>query len=431
MTRTVIFVGSVSKGVLEYFSNMGYTVGFFQEKPDFKKTEKDNRKSHDARLDFVVPIDFTSQKTIQASVKNFYYKPDTILFCSKDRYILPLAYLADALNLNQKSFLPLKMVKQATSKILQRSQFVKTHPEITPKYKKVRTFHSAYMFARKYGFPLITKPSNLSQSQLVNRSDNLEDLIKVVSYSLDHISEIYKRNKIYRIPNLLIEEFVPGKLYSIDSYVSQDGKIHHTKPCREFMGGEFGFPEASIPVSAYLEDFSEVGEEKMYETVTKAIESLDIKGNVVHTEVKIDGPDNCQVIELNLRGGGFRASMLKESYSVDHNKNIVSAVLGENIEVKSDLKKYSAYVKLSPKKVGILREIKNLDMMESSSICKTLAVDAKPGDETGPLNHGYPFVVKAIYVSDDKDQMLKEIHDAMEKVEFLVEETEKGEETEF
>jgi hypothetical protein len=431
MTKTVIFVGSVSNGILDYFVECGYSVGLFQEKQAFLRVGESSDGERNPQLDFIIPIDFSSRKSIENSVKNFYYKPDTLLFCSKDRYILPHAYLAHALNLNQRNLLPLDMVRQATSKLLQRKQFEKTHSEITPKFKKVRTFHSAYMFARRHGFPLITKPSSLSQSQLVNKANNLEELIKVVSYSLDHISDTYQRNKIHRAPTLLIEEFVPGKLYSVDSYVSTEGEIFHTKPCREFTGGEFGFPDASIPVSAYLEDYTKSDERTIYDTVSKAIQSLNIRGNVVHTEVKIMDSGDCQVIELNLRGGGRRADMLRESYNIDHNQNIIAAILNQRIETKNKLKKYSAYLKLSPKKVGVLKDIEGLNTMENSPMCLHLNILAQPGYNVGPLNHGFPFTVTALYSSSDKKDLLKEVKHAMDTIKFHVDETELGEESDF
>ena len=420
MSKTVIFVGNATVNIINYFVQNDYIIGLFA---DVNLRNKLDDEDYVRLFDFVLPVNFTSPENIKKSFKDTFFKSDTILFCPLDKYTIASGVIADALNLNQKQFLNTRVAKLATSKILQRREFEKHYPEISPKFKVVRNFHSAYTFTKKHGFPVIIKPSSLSQSRLVDICSNLEELVTKVSYSLDHIGEIYKANNVYKKPALLIETFIEGRLYSVDSYISQKGEIVHTPPCREYTAQEMGQEGFGLPYCGYFQDTTKEQDKLIFETVEKAIKSLDIKGNVVHTEVKIKG-DKCQVIEIQLRSGGYRTTILELAFGIDHNQNIINSAINKNINVDETRNEFAGYVKIIPRKIGKLKaikglkEVENLESVHKVSLHKTV----NTGDLVGPVDKGFKVPVVIILYNKNREKMHQDAEFCLKNITFEMKE---------
>jgi hypothetical protein len=425
MSKTIIFIADTKKSVVQYFNDQGYIVGLFA---DLNLKEKLEDQEFINLFDFVFPVNFTTAENIKKSFKDIRFRKNTLLFCTKDKYTVASGIIAEVLDLDQKKFLNSEVTRLTTSKILQRRQFEKYYPEISPKFKVVRNFHSAYTFTRKLGFPVITKPSSLSQSRLVYIHNNLEELVKNVSYSLDHIAEIYQANNVYKKPALLIETFIKGKLYSVDSYISQEGKITHTPPCREYTANEMGKNGFNLLYAGYLGDVTKEEEKIIFETVEKAIKSIGVKGNVVHTEVKIEN-EKCQVIETQLRGGGFRNVILDLAFGIDHNQNIINCLLNKEVDARLKKQEYAGYVKIIPEKIGILKSINGLEKIQQvESLHKiNISKSAKVGNLIGPNEKGFEIPIVIILHNKNKEQIEIDAKKILETVKLDIEETEQEE----
>lgn len=420
MTKTVIFVGSITRSYIDFLNSEGLVIGAFPEAGGNKYFDENGflMEKWTEVLDFVVPLNFDSSKTIQEGLKSVYFRPSTTLIWSHDNYVYPAAIIANTLNLNQKKEFSVDLAKASTNKLLQRKLFQDNYPEITVPFKKVRTFHSAYMFSRKVGFPLISKPVNLAGSRLVAKSDNLEEYIQNVSYALDNVDRVYKQDGVHRLPQIMIEKYVSGQLYSVDSYVDGSGNIRHTEPCREKTGYDVGRTGFQIDVAEYLGEVDDQLRESILEATVKAIKSLGIKNNVVHTEIKVDG-DHYKIIELNLRPGGGRAVMLHAAYGINHIKNVVDSILGKEVEVKNELQKYTIKLNLWAKEAGYLKEVRGLDELKSldSFISSTLPNTKKL---IGPASQEFQKTMSVTLAHVSKDKVLEDLEKARGLVDFVV-----------
>jgi biotin carboxylase len=425
MSKTVIFVGKATLNIIDYFIKNNYITGLFAD-VNLRGLLEDEEYTN--LFDFVLPVNFTSPDNIKKSFKDTFFKNNTVLFCPLDKYTIASGVIADALNLDQKEFLNTEVARLTTSKILQRRQFEKSFPEISPKFKVVRNFHSAYTFTKKYGFPVIIKPSSLSQSRLVDICNNLEELVTKVSYSLDHIGEIYRANNVYKKPALLIETFIEGDLYSVDSYITQSGEVVHTPACREYTAQELGQEGFGLPYCGYFQDTTKEQDKLILETVEKAIKSLNIKGNVVHTEVKIR-EGKCQVIEIQLRGGGYRNSILQLAFGIDHNQNIINSVINKEINSDKTKNEFAGYVKIIPRKIGVLKAIKGLKEVEKLESVHKVILDksVKVGDLIGPNEKGFTLPVVIILHNKDREKMHQDAEFCLKHIVFEVEEIDEQE----
>jgi len=412
MIKTVIFVDYATKFYIDYFHQKNYNIGLFKDiqgkpiEPDIKN-----------KLDFIIPINFTSSKEVAKSLQNFYFHPKTIVVCQKDKYLFITAKIIETLQLDQAKMLPLDFAKNVNDKSFQRKAFAKNYPEITPKSKKITTFHGAYTFARKYGFPVVSKPTDLAGSQLVNFSYNFEDLIAKISYSFEHLAEVYKNNQVYRKPKMIIEEYVQGQQYSVDSYVSIDGQIVHTPPCKVVVDDGYH----TCWNDAYLDDLDPEEEKIIYDTVEKSIRALDIKSNPTHIELRLDRQTKeCKIIEVNLRTGGYRDFMLEHSYGVNHVENVLNTYLGLPVKSASKLLNYSSLLRIWSEKEGYLQEVQDIQKITKLESVKSLSVLPQIGDLIEPSHLGYSHSVLATLVNPSKEGLMQDVERIRDIIKFKV-----------
>lgn len=422
MEKNILFVGSVKLEVLKYFRSNDWNCGLLQ--PVMSNTDKtpvslfDHQEEKEELLNFIFPINTSSLDTLTTSLKGLFVNKNTVLYSDEDRHLLTRARASKILGIRTNEFLTEETAIQLTSKFAQRAVFEKECPEITVPYKKVKTFHGAYMFTRKYGFPIIVKPVHLSQSQLVEVCYDLEELISKVSYIFSNIEKAYERNEISRSPAVLVEKYIEGKQYSVDSYVDLDGNVIHTPICQQTTANDIGLGGFETVYSGYPSELTKQQEKEVYECVDKSIKALKITGNPTHIEVKITDEGEVKIIEANLRIGGLRSMLLGEAYGIDHLKNSIKVVLGEKIEkLPTKLVFNTISPQIWPEKVGILKSVEGVEEVRKlKSYISDYTYNKYVGKQAGPAEKGYPRIFFAILANKDKKQLNKDRDFVLEKV---------------
>jgi hypothetical protein len=417
MSKTVIFVGYVYSDYLDYFTSAGYTIGFLYDQEEPGRVQETDFRD---QIHFAFPVNFTSNQTIIGSLSEVFVSSNALVICILDRYFSSSVLISHLFGLRQAELMSVEQASQVTSKNFQRKVFKEKYPEITINYKKFRTFHGAYTFTRKHGFPVIVKPASLSQSQLVNICHDLEDLIKKVSYVLDHMEQVYRQNHIHRKPEVMIEEYVEGRQFSVDSYVTVEGEIIHTPICQQTLGHDLGMDNFETLYSMYPAEMSKKEEKLILDSVTKAIESLDIRGQPTHTEVKLNAKGECKIIEVNIRAGGFRANMLGQSYGFDHIGNIIKNYLGQQPEVKTDLLKYSACPQFWPEEEGVLESIEEVEEVEKLESFVSSMGTRRIGKYVGPADKGFARAFAVNIANTKKENLLRDLEAARKLIKLKI-----------
>jgi hypothetical protein len=416
--KTVIFVGRVLKSNVDLFIKEGFQVGFFQDIDD-PQTGSNYEEQILPNLVFVFPIKFSNLSSIQKSLKFVHVNKAVILICTYDRYFYSLAQIAHTLKLNQSKFMSVEVARNLTNKYFQRSVFLKNYPEITPAFRRIRTFHEAYLFTHKYGFPVIIKPANLSQGKLVNICNNLEELIEKVSYVLDHVEQVYKEQGVNRKPQVVIEEYITGKQYSVDSYVDHEGNITHTPPCHQVISHDLGDDDFETLYSELPSGLPPIEEKKLFSAVTKAIKAMKIVATPTHTEVKINDKGEVKIVEVNVRTGGYRESMLEQSYGFNHIKNATNCYLGLPFEIKKTFLKYSACPQFWAEEEGKFVEV--IGLSEAKKLASFVSDSKiKAGCEVGPVKKGYGKVYNAILAHASKEVLDQDLLKIRELISIKV-----------
>lgn len=172
-------------------------------------------------------------------------------------------------------------------------------------------------------FPLIVKPVDRSASRGVSKVKNVEELNKAIKEAVD----ISFTNKA------IVEEFIPGKEYSIEM-ISQDGEHHFLNTTEKILSNIFvekiHFQPAMIDKEL---------EKQIIKIIKKSLDVLQVKFGASHSEIKINN-DEITIIEIGARmgGGGIGSYLVKLSTGFDFVKNAINVAMGLPID-DTELKK--------------------------------------------------------------------------------------------
>jgi predicted ATP-grasp superfamily ATP-dependent carboligase len=245
----------------------------------------------------------------------------------------------------------------------------------------------------------IAKPVNGSHSSFVstiNKSEELRDYLRFASNSITE--------------DVIIEEFITGQQYSLDTYVSKSGEVIHTPICQQVI------KENVTLYSGYPSQLPAAVEIQLQQVFTEIYRAMGLQTLAVHAEFRYSPEMGLRIIELNPRTGGYRSDMLNLSYGIDHIKNYVNIFSGQEIIVSGKLQKYSMCPQFWSEDTGVLVEITGLENLSELSSYSTHYVLQKVGRVVGPAAAGYQRCLTVILANDSEQVLLGDL----EKLQALI-----------
>ena len=251
----------------------------------------------------VIDADFSSDITLQRILLPYKHRLLAVTCRAENNIPLFKRTLPHVPYLNSPSE---RSLDWTTDKIKMREMLRAYDKTIGPKFLVVHDASEATMdrIERVVGYPLMIKPSGLAASLLVSLVYHREELESYLKNTVRKIDMIYKKKKGRGEPQILVEQFMEGVMYSIDSYVNQRGVVYHTPLVHVRTGRAVGFEDffgylRMTPVQLKphkVEDARRVAE--------KAIEALNLRSTNCHIEL-MKTEDGWKVIEVGPRVGGF------------------------------------------------------------------------------------------------------------------------------
>ena len=169
---------------------------------------------------------------------------------------------------------------------------------------------------KKVGYPFIIKPVDWVQSSWVAKVNNKEEY----NHYMDTYNDFHERLKSRWVDNkeLIVEEFIDGKLYSIDYYVTSNRDIHVSKPVK-----------VRTWIDVKVEDYCNIARiatektewefkwKRLKTFINSTIKATWVRNTFVHHEFKINSKWEFKTIELNGRIGWWRIELLKRAYDIN------------------------------------------------------------------------------------------------------------------
>lgn len=251
-------------------------------------------------------------------------------------------------------------------------------------------------------YPMVVKPSGLEGSLLVSFVKDTAELQEALSRTFDGIQKAYDKWIKRQEPAILVESFMDGDMYSIDTYVAVDGTCYHTPPVKVVTGRRMGFDDFFAYTQSTPAGLNEKEVKAAEATAEKACHAVGLRAVTAHVEM-MNVFGLWKVIEIAPRVGGYRHELYSLSYGINHLMNDVLNRAGQKPVIPKHLTSYTTILKLHAKEEGVLVNTMGLDQVRALPSYISHKQAYAIGDEVWfAKNNGDPVYEFLLNNSDEK-----------------------------
>lgn len=309
----------------------------------------------------------------------------------------------------------------STEKPLMRDRLHAYDSRLVPRYQYMEYDDLDHLdeLVRDFRFPVVIKPAGLSKSLLVSRCDDLATLRERLGFAFRVIRDVYARDRYPGKPAVLVEEMMQGDMYSVDAYVTHDGRVFCLPPVKVITAHAAGLPgfygyERRIPSG--LSD-NEIGD--AYDTAKAAIRALNLRSTTTHTELYLTA-EGWKVIEIAARIGGYREILYREAYGIEHFCNDLLIRMGQDPVISDEPIGQAAVLNIYAEREGTIQSISGIEEARQLASVLHIAAHASPGDQAVFSTNGGELIVDVILSNTDTDQLEKDIKAVRDLVNIQV-----------
>jgi biotin carboxylase len=351
----------------------------------------------------MVVCNFSDISSISAALKPF--KDNLLLVVSSSERNQP--YLKKALPHMPYVLGPTEhSLDWSTHKITMRELLQSYNPDLVPKFIQISHNKPEHIehIAKTFNFPVIVKPNGLAASILVNKANNREELEEYVNKSFEVIEDIYKRDKGRGRPSMLIEEFMDGNMYSVDSYVNEEGSVWSPPVIKVTTANSIGKEGFYSYRNDTAHDLTPEQVVVAHDVAKQAIHALGLRSSVAHIELFLT-KDGWKVIELGPRAGGYRQDMYLLGYGMDHAYNELLVKVGLEPEIINEPIGYCSIMNIYADTEGVITNISGFDDALTNPSVYWLKQYANVGDMALFCGNGGKFIVDGVLHNKELDQL--------------------------
>lgn len=252
-----------------------------------------------------------------------------------------------------------------TNKYKQRKLLLDYNPEITVKFIEDTIEKLQFStLSSTLGTPFILKPNSWIQSsgvEIINNQSNFNSYVSRYNWFIKNLEERGYSNTL-----MLWEEFIDGKMYSIDYFVTQEWNIKTTLPVEIILWEDLNINDfCNISRNINSSVIEKLKNYDISDFILQTVRALNIRNTFIHHEFKITSKNKIKTIEVNGRAGGFRPEMIWLSC----NKNLLSLFLDSQKSI-SKLVNNCSVILFYPTKKWILKWF-NQDLIKQIKLSKS------------------------------------------------------------
>lgn len=366
----------------------------------------------------VIDCDFSSHLAIQKTVKPFVHRFLAMTCRAEKNVPLFRKTIPHVPYVNTPTELSLDWT---TDKIRMRQLLRGYDRSISPKFIVAHDASEETLnrIEKQVGFPLMIKPAGLAASLLVTLCYHREELEANLKNTVKKIDQIYKKKKGRGEPQILIEEFMEGTMYSIDVYVNQRGVTYHAPLVHVRTGHSVGYEDffgyqriTPVQLKAHkIEAAKKVSD--------KAIEALNMRSTTCHIEL-MKTEDGWKVIELGPRIGGFRHEMYELSYGMNHSANDILIRIPRKPTLSKKVRGFTAVMQFYPHQKGRLQMIEGINKVRRLESFKRIEVHKNKGDMCNFARNGDDPVFDIVLHNQNRSKLLADIRRLEQTVRIKV-----------
>ncbi len=359
------------------------------------------------QIDVILPCNTLSDKTIQETLLP--YEDELLaISCRGEDYIEMFARVIP--------FVPYlrtptsESLRWASDKLSMRRRLYTYNKKITPDYNIVTDTNPETLqrIEQKLGFPLVVKPTGLAASRLVTICFHREELETTLKKVFKKINSVYQETGGNWTPQVLVEQFMDGEMYSIDAYVSARGKVQFAPLVHIQTGRKIGFDDFFGYIQMAPSGLNTESVKAARNVAGQAVHALALRSTTVHIEL-MKTEKGWKVIEIAARQGGYRHHLYEHSFGINHTVNDILIRIPEEVRIKRKVKGYTAYMKFFAKKEGRLTKLTGIKRAQELGSFKEISVNKKIGDMCTFAKNGGTSVFNILLSNPQKSELLADI----------------------
>jgi predicted ATP-grasp superfamily ATP-dependent carboligase len=348
MKNTVVIAGYTKTSYIEkirsYFIGQEINLVCTYSRPPLTETKQKYLKKFDDTINF---SDADAKEKIVALKSQV-----MLVTCTQER---DMDHYIDALlAFGQIDTEQASLYQKAVNKKTFKETLLDKYPELVPKIVSLTENHQETIQGLNY--PQVVKPTGLAGSSFVRIVNSEADLIdfmsKYKSSILDNGKEFYEREV-----DIIAEEFIAGRQFSINAYINKTGDITICPIVRVIPANEINVDDT---YSAFQYTTTELTNEQitdLNDALKKIVETFKIRNNSMHFDSVLTKDNQWKFFEIGLRIGGKRQEIYELSHGMDHFKNDIHNKTDKIIKIP-EFKKFVCVVQKGIQQSGILKAIK-------------------------------------------------------------------------
>ena len=314
-------------------------------------------------------------------------------------------------------------LEKAVNKQKMRRAIADYDADISPRFTLVEDFSEKTIKRIKdeVGFPLVIKPTGLASSLLVTIAYHEDELKEGLERVFRKIDKVYRDNdRENKEKKVLVEEFMEGQMYSIDGYVDDSENFYWCPLVHVKTGQDIGFDDFFGYRQMTPVNLSEKSALMARAAAEKSVRALGLESTTVHVEL-MRTEAGWKIVELGPRIGGFRKDLYEMSYGIDHFMNDLRIHLGRTPKISSDIKGYSAALKIYARKEGKIEARKGIRKIKKLKSFQHFDGSIKEvGERARFAKHGGDAVCKVILHNETRSGLFADIRRIEKNLEIEV-----------
>lgn len=359
--------------------------------------------------------DLSSAETIKAGVTELSDEINGVLNIYEN-FVLPSSRIATALGLHG---ITEESALLCSDKYLMREKFSKLERNISPDFDWADSWDQVESFAKNHGFPLILKPVGLSKSLMVSKNHDIAELRLNFDKIQTDGAKVYEKYSPGREPRFLVEEFMEGKIVSVDGFADSEGNATILDIVVDYESGydvgmDDNFHYSRIIPSQSSEDV----QAEIREVAAMGMKALKMTSSPAHCELILteDGP---KIVEIGARNGGYRARMHLLANDIDIYGAMLDLSEGKPLSVKPKRRDGCAVLELFPSAKGAYDRLENESELRALSSFNDLKITPKSGEIIGKSSDGYKMAARVVLFNENIEQFHKDLEYLKSKVSVI------------
>jgi len=269
---------------------------------------------------------------------------DGVMTAATDYGVLSAAYIAQQMNLPGLKYEIAKIIK---NKYMVRCILSENGIDDISQYYEISDISDLEKISKKIHFPVIVKPCDGSGSKSVRRVDSISDLRCACEEAI----------KTSMINKALIEDFIDGKEYGVESFVN-NGQVHVLGIMGKYMTNPPDYAELGHCIPSQLPI-----EEKVKEIAQKAIKTLGINFGAVNMDVLVTKDNRICIVDIGARMGGnlIGSHIIPLGTGIDYMGNLIRASIGEQVDLRPKNLKTNVVTRLLALTPGKVKKLPNFE----------------------------------------------------------------------